>query len=76
MSPGPARIFAHDCRDLPFPDASYDVAVVHGGLHHLESLPDDLVRTLDEVRRVLRDGCRLVAVEPWRTPFLDVPPPD
>ena len=68
---GPARILVHDCRALPFPDASYDVAVVHGGLHHLEALPDDLARTLDEVRRVLRTGGRFVAVEPWRTPFLD-----
>jgi SAM-dependent methyltransferase len=69
---GPARIVVHDCRQLPLPDASYDVAVVHGGLHHLLSLPDDLARTLDETRRILRAGGRFVAVEPWRTPFLDV----
>jgi SAM-dependent methyltransferase len=69
---GSARVLVHDCRQLPFPDATYDVAVVHGGLHHLESLPDDLERTLSETRRVLRVGGRLVAVEPWRTPFLDL----
>jgi SAM-dependent methyltransferase len=68
---GPARILVHDCRQLPLPDAAFDVTVVHGGLHHLESLPGDLARTLDEVRRVLRSGGRFVAVEPWRTPFLD-----
>jgi SAM-dependent methyltransferase len=69
---GPARTIVHDCRHLPFPDASYDVAVVHGGLHHLPSLPDDLARTLSEVRRVLRTGGRFVVVEPWRTPVLDL----
>jgi ubiquinone/menaquinone biosynthesis C-methylase UbiE len=69
---GPARTIVHDCRRLPFPDASYDVAVVHGGLHHLTSLTDDLPRTLAEVRRVLRTGGRFVVIEPWRTPFLDL----
>jgi SAM-dependent methyltransferase len=69
---GPARTIVHDCRQLPFPDGSFDVALVHGGLHHLESLPADLEQTLDEVRRVLRVGGRFAAVEPWRTPFLEV----
>lgn len=68
---GPARVLVHDCRQLPFPDDSYDAAVVHGGLHHLPVLPDDLARTLHEVRRVLRPGGRFLVVEPWRTPFLD-----
>jgi ubiquinone/menaquinone biosynthesis C-methylase UbiE len=67
---GQARCYVADCRALPFPDASRDVLVVQGGLHHLQSLPDDLVRTLDETRRVLRPGGRIVVVEPWLTPFL------
>jgi len=67
---GQARCYVADCRALPFPDASRDVLVVQGGLHHLEKLPVDLVRTLDEVRRVLRPGGRFVVVEPWLTPFL------
>lgn len=67
---GRARCYVADCRALPFPDASRDVLVVQGGLHHLEVLPDDLVRTLDEARRVLRPGGRMVVVEPWLTPFL------
>ena len=67
---GSARCYVADCRALPFPDASRDVLVVQGGLHHLETLPDDLARTLDEARRVLRPGGRLVVVEPWLTPFL------
>jgi len=68
---GPARVLVHDCRQLPFPADSYDVAVVHGGLHHLPVIPDDLARTLAEVWRVLRPGGRFLVVEPWRTPFLD-----
>jgi SAM-dependent methyltransferase len=67
---GPATCHVADCRTLPFETASCDVAIVQGGLHHLERLPDDLERTLDEVRRVLRPGGRLVVVEPWLTPFL------
>jgi len=67
---GQARCYVADCRSLPFPDASRDVLVVQGGLHHLEKLPDDLGRTLDEARRVLRPGGRFVVVEPWLTPFL------
>jgi SAM-dependent methyltransferase len=68
---GPARVLVHDCRQLPFAADSHDVAIVHGGLHHLPALPDDLARTLAEVRRVLRPGGRFLIVEPWRTPFLD-----
>ena len=60
-----------DCRQLPIADQSADVATIHGGLHHLERLPADLERTLQEVARVLRPDGILVAVEPWRTPFLD-----
>jgi SAM-dependent methyltransferase len=44
--------------------------VIHGGLHHLPQLPDDLARTLDEARRVLRAQGRIALVEPWQTPFL------
>lgn len=66
---GPARLVAADCRSLPFPDASRDLLVVHGGLHHLEDL-EALERVLDEAVRVLRPGGRLCAVEPWDTPFL------
>jgi len=67
---GSARCYVADCRSLPFPDASRDVLIVQGGLHHLEALPQDLARTLDEARRVLRPGGRMVVVEPWLTPFL------
>ena len=67
---GAGRIECCDCRHLTFPDASRDIAIVQGGLHHLPDLPHDLERTLAEVRRVLRPGGRFVVVEPWLTPFL------
>ncbi len=68
---GRAVTYAADCRRLPFEDRSRDILIVQGGLHHLEGLPD-LEQTLTEVARVLRPGGRFVAVEPWRTPFLDL----
>lgn len=67
---GDARCYVADCRSLPFADASKDVLVVQGGLHHLERLPEDLASVLSEARRVLRPGGRMVVVEPWLTPFL------
>jgi SAM-dependent methyltransferase len=68
--PGGAACLAADCRRLPFADGTLDVVIVQGGLHHLPVLPDDLERVLAEVARVLREGGRLVVVEPWPTPFL------
>jgi SAM-dependent methyltransferase len=66
---GAARRTRGDARSLPFRDASYDVVVVQGGLHHLTSM-DDLEAVLGEVRRVLTPAGRFVIVEPWLTPFL------
>jgi ubiquinone/menaquinone biosynthesis C-methylase UbiE len=67
---GDATTYVRDCRNLHFDDNSRDIIIVQGGLHHLPTLPDDLAQTLDEVKRVLRPGGRLMAIEPWRTPFL------
>jgi len=65
------RIAVADCRHVPFAARSMDIAIVQGGLHHLPELPGDLDRTVAEVARILAPGGRFVAVEPWRTPFLD-----
>ncbi len=67
---GPAQLYVCDCRELHFEDNSKDFVIVQGGLHHLETLPDDLERTVCQVRRVLRPSGRMVVVEPWMTPFL------
>ena len=69
---GRAKVIAADVRRLPLADASHDVAIVQGGLHHLEDLDHDLEGTLAETQRILRPNGRFVAVEPWRTPFLDI----
>ncbi|MGH7134413.1 MAG: class I SAM-dependent methyltransferase [Pirellulales bacterium] len=66
---GPATCYLCDCRRLPFDEGSRDIAIVHGGLHHLH-LPDDVDRAVREAARVLRRGGLFVAVEPWMTPFL------
>jgi ubiquinone/menaquinone biosynthesis C-methylase UbiE len=67
---GPGKVVVGDCRQLPYADASKDVLIVQGGLHHLPILPDDLERTLADARRVLKPGGLFCAVEPWMTPFL------
>jgi ubiquinone/menaquinone biosynthesis C-methylase UbiE len=67
---GPATLHLADCMELPFEDDSYDVMIVQGGLHHLPTLPDDLDRSLAEVRRTLRPEGTFYVIEPWRTPFL------
>lgn len=59
-----------DCRRLPLDDASVDIAIVQGGLHHLPRLPEDLDESLGEVRRVLKPTGKFYVIEPWRTPFL------
>ncbi|MEM7681682.1 MAG: class I SAM-dependent methyltransferase [Planctomycetota bacterium] len=67
---GPAETHVADCRALPLEDNSFDVVSIHGGLHHLPNLPDDLAQSLDEAQRILTPGGRLLLVEPWSTPFL------
>lgn len=69
---GPASCYICDCRKLPLKNASKDIVIIQGGLHHLSTLPDDLVQTLLETKRVLRDGGLCVVVEPWLTPFLSL----
>jgi ubiquinone/menaquinone biosynthesis C-methylase UbiE len=69
---GQARLYVGDCRELRLTDRSIDMVVVQGGLHHLPELPDDLEKTLLEVRRVLRPGGKFIVVEPWETAFLRV----
>ena len=69
---GPARVLISDCRQLPLPDASRDILIVQGGLHHLPAFPADLETTLREASRVLRQEGLFMAVEPWQTPFLSL----
>lgn len=67
---GSAKCYVADCRKLPFDDASRDLILVQGGLHHLPRIPADLEQTLEEIHRVLKPAGRFFLVEPWLTPFL------
>ena len=69
---GEGELVLGDCRNLPFADGSCDVAIVQGGLHHLPANAETFQSTIHEVRRVLSIGGRLLAIEPWRTPFLEM----
>jgi SAM-dependent methyltransferase len=69
---GPGKILVGDCRCLPFENASKDILIVQGGLHHLPVLPDDLDLVLNEGGRVLSKDGLLVVVEPWATLFLSL----
>jgi SAM-dependent methyltransferase len=55
-----ARFLVADAVDLPFPDGSFDVAIVHDGLHHL----DDPYPAIREMARVARKG--VLILEPAR----------
>jgi SAM-dependent methyltransferase len=69
---GPGKIRIGDCRRLPFENATKDILIVQGGLHHLPALPKDLDQTLADAGRVLKDDGLLLVVEPWPTPFLSL----
>jgi SAM-dependent methyltransferase len=69
---GPGKILVGDCRRLPFENASKDIVIVQGGLHHLPVLPGDLDQVLAEGARLLREDGLFLLVEPWVTPFLSV----
>lgn len=63
-----AELICADLRALPFEDAEFDVVCVVFVLHLLSE--QNLERALSELRRVLSDGGRIVAVTPWTSPGL------
>lgn len=60
----PVEFVTRSAEDLPLDDRSFDTAVVTWSLC---SIPD-AVRSLEEVRRVLRPGGRLLFIEHGRSP--------
>ena len=60
-----------DARELPLQTDTFDIAIVQGGLHHLES-SQDVDKALGEIRRVVVPGGRVVIIEPWLTPSLRI----
>ena len=65
VEPTPWADVVVDAHALPYPDGSLANIVAVDVLHHLA----DQQRFLDEVRRTLRPGGRLVAVEPYAGPL-------
>ena len=53
-----AQVLVNTATDLPMPDGSVDVVVSNYCFHHLRDT--DKVRALEQIRRVLRPGGRLV----------------
>ena len=49
-------------RELPFPDASFDVVVSSMAIHNIHE-PDGRIAALDEAIRVLRQGGTLAIVD-------------
>lgn len=54
-----------DGRQLPFADSSLRAIVMTDALHHLPRVE----RFFSEAQRTLRRGGRIVAIEPWYTPW-------
>ena len=67
---GPAKMYVADCRFLKFDENSIDYVTLQGGLHHLESIENDVNKTLAEIHRSLKPNGHFVSVEPWNAPFL------
>lgn len=61
----PHRFQVGDALTLPFPDASFDAALICGVLHHLSD--NDARAALAEVRRVLKPSGRALVMEDTKT---------
>jgi arsenite methyltransferase len=56
-----------DFHHLPYADGSFDLVFSVEAICHAA----DVYQVVEEVRRVLRPGGRLVTIEPWRSPGFD-----
>lgn len=61
----PHRFQVGDALKLPYPDASFDAALICGVLHHLSD--SDARKALSEMRRVLKKGGRALVMEDTKT---------
>src|SRR5439155_6404012 len=68
VKPTPRSDIVVDAHAIPYPDSSLANIVAVDVLHHLA----DPARFLDEARRTLRPGGRVVAVEPYTSPLWTV----
>lgn len=63
INPGPGIDVVHDLNVFPYPfgDDEFDEIIAYSILEHV----DDLVRTMDELHRILKPGGRLDIIVPY-----------
>lgn len=69
IKPGPGVDTVASVYDIPFPDASFDNVLCMSVLEHLEDPP----RAIAEMRRVLKEGGRIIVSTPFLFPLHDAP---
>ena len=74
---GTVETHCMSCRDLPFPDASFDTVTAIFLLHHLASknrkqTKQSILEVLRQARRVLHDDGTMVVLETWPQPLLQL----
>lgn len=62
------KLFVGDARHLSFKDNSFDLVLMNGVLHHLNSIPE-IEECLKEIKRVLKPNKRFYLREPMNTLF-------
>ena len=68
---GPGRVVLGDARSVPLRDASRDIVIIQGGLHHLFTF-EEVDLAVREMVRIVKPAGRIIVIEPWPTPFLRV----
>ena len=68
VEPTPWADMVADAQSMPFPDASLANIVAFDVIHHLA----EPAKFLDEARRTLRPGGRVIALEPYASPLWTV----
>src|SRR4029079_6558235 len=63
---GPGHVVLGDARSVPLLDASRDLVMIQGGLHHLFTF-EEVELAVREMVRIVKPGGRIIVIEPWPT---------